>query len=92
MLGRPFQGQDPMSAADWLGTFGPFDESGRPIPLEEQPLTKALRANRPAHAVQRIRSLDGTEHEIAVSGLPIVGADGFQGAMIFFWPVDEGSS
>ena len=39
--------------------------------------------------MQRIRSLDGTEHEIAVSGLPIVGADGFQGAMIFFWRLED---
>jgi hypothetical protein len=76
-----------MSAQEWLGTFGPFDETtGEPIPLDEQPLTVALRAGRPAHAEQRIRSLDGSEYDISVSGLPIVGADGFQGAMVFFWP------
>jgi hypothetical protein len=92
LLARPFQEQGPMSAEEWLNTFGPFDENGKPIPLEEQSLTKALRANRPAHAVQMIRSLAGTEHQIAVSALPIVGADGFQGAMVFFWPVDDGAS
>ena len=69
--------------------FGPFNpRTGRAIPLEEQDLTKALRANRPAHARTRIRSLDGGEHDIEVSGLPIVGGDGFTGAMIFFWPAD----
>ena len=78
-----------MSAEEWIGTFGPFDENGSPIPLEEQSLTQALRANRPAHAQQRIRSLDGDEREIAVSALPIVGADGFAGAMVFFWPVED---
>lgn len=76
-----------MSAQEWLNTFGPFNpKTGDPIPLEEQDITKALRANRPAHARARIRSADGSEHDIEVSGLPIVGADGFTGAMIFFWP------
>jgi hypothetical protein len=26
---------------------------------------------------------------VEVSGLPIVGADGFQGAMVFFWAAGE---
>ncbi len=92
LLGRPFEGQGHQLPPDeWLSTFGPFDESGAAIPLDEQPLTQALRAGRPAHAVQRIRSLDGTQHDIAVSGLPIVSADGFQGAMVFFWPIEAES-
>ena len=89
LLGRPFEERARLSPEEWLATFGPFDGSGDAIPLEDQPLTKALRAGRPAHAVQRIRSLNGTEHDIAVSGLPIVGDGGFQGALIFFWPVEE---
>jgi len=80
-----------MTADEWLHTFGPFDpNTGEAIALEDQPLTQALRANRPAHAVQCIRSTDGTQHEINVSGLPIVGADGFTGAMVFFWPAEDG--
>ena len=79
-----------MSAQEWLGTFGPFDpQTGDAIPLEEQAITQALRANRPAHAKATIRATDGTEHRIAVSGLPIVGGDGFTGAMIFFWPESD---
>jgi hypothetical protein len=70
--------------------FGPFDDEGEPIPLEDQPLTKALRQGRPGHAEQQIRSLDGTDHDIAITGFPIVGADGFQGALVFFWPRDGG--
>ena len=78
-----------MSAEEWTSTFGPFAEDGRPIPLEQQPLTIALRANRAGHAVYRIRSLSGAERTIEASGLPIVGIDGFEGAMVFFWPIDE---
>src|SRR2546425_3121614 len=89
ILGRRFEETGRMSSEEWTSTFGPFAEDGRPIPLEQQPLTIALRANRAGHAVYRIRSLSGAERTIEASGLPIVGIDGFEGAMVFFWPVDE---
>ena len=74
-----------MSAQEWVDAFGPIDDDGNPIPIEKQPLTAALRANRPGHARHRIRSLTGGEQTVEVSGLPVIGADGFQGAMLFFW-------
>ena len=89
ILGQRFEETGKLSAQEWTSTFGPFAQDGQPIPLDQQALTIALRANRPAHAVYRIRSLTGAEREIEASGLPIVGIDGFQGAMVFFWPVDE---
>ena len=89
ILGQRFEETGKLSPQEWTNTFGPFDEDGEPIPLEQQPLTIALRANRPGHAVYRIRSLSRSERKIEASALPIVGIDGFQGAMVFFWPVDE---
>ena len=89
ILGQRFEETGAMSPEQWTSTFGPFAEDGRPIPLEHQPLTMALRANRPGHAAYRIRSHSGAEYEIEASGMPIVGVDGFQGAMVFFWPVAE---
>jgi PAS domain-containing protein len=89
VLGQRFEETGKMSPEEWTRTFGPFAEDGQPIPLEQQPLTIALRANRPGHAVYRIRSVTGIERKIEASGLPIVGVDGFQGAMVFFWPVGE---
>jgi PAS domain-containing protein len=89
LLGRTFEETGPMSAQDWLETFGPFDAQGDPIPIEDQPLTPALRANRAAHSRHRIRSLGGREHDVEVTGLPIIGADGFHGAMVFFWTTAE---
>ena len=89
ILGRRFEATGKMSPEDWTSTFGPLDAKGESIPVDEQPLTIALRANRPGHAVYRIRSQSGDERTIEASGLPIVGVDGFQGAMVFFWPVDE---
>jgi PAS domain-containing protein len=85
LLGRAFEETGAMSAQDWVDTFGPIDDNGLPMPLEEQHLTRALRANRPGHSRERIRSLGGPEHDTEVSGVPIIGTGGFQGAMVFFW-------
>lgn len=89
LLGRRFEESGAMSAEAWLNDFGPLDDHGEPIPLEEQPLTIALRANRAAHARHRIRSLGGAVHDVEVSGMPIIGATGFHGAMVFFWGSGE---
>ena len=85
LLGRRFEETGAMSAEDWLNAFGPMDAEGRPIPIAEQPLTAALRANRAGYARHRIRSRGGAEHDVEVSALPIIGVDGFHGAMVFFW-------
>jgi PAS domain-containing protein len=92
VLGRRFEERGLMSAQEWVEAFGPIDDHGEPIPVEQQPLTAALRHNRPAHAQHRIRSLAGTVHPVEVSGVPVIGADGFMGAMVFFWLADEGAS
>ena len=90
VLGQRYEETGTLSAHDWVCTFGPFDENGEPLlPVERQPLTAALRANRAGHAVHRIRSAAGADFEVEVCGVPIVGADGFQGAMVFFWPIGE---
>lgn len=87
LLGRRFEESGPMPAAEWTTTFGPFDADGRPLGYGDIGLTQALRGNRAAHATMRIRSIQGAEHEIEVSAMPIQGEDGFHGAMVFFWPV-----
>src|SRR3954471_19316383 len=89
LLGRRFDETGPMPAQEWVTTFGPLDQGGTPLPVEDQPLTVALRANRPAHTYHLIRSADGAAHDVEVSAIPIVGADRFVGAMVFFWRVHE---
>ncbi|HEX4734948.1 MAG TPA: hypothetical protein VH247_11075 [Thermoleophilaceae bacterium] len=88
LLGRRFEESGAMPAQTWVEEFGPFDEDGRPIPVEQQPLTASLRHNRPGHSRHCIRSVTGGEHLVEVSGVPVIGADGFLGAMVFFWPVE----
>ena len=89
LLGRRFEDIGPVSASHWMEIFGPRDEQGEPLPFERQPLLAPLRAGRPAHARVLIAAADGANHQVETSGLPIIGTDGFQGALIFFWPVEE---
>jgi PAS domain S-box-containing protein len=89
LLGKRFEEVGKMGADEWGMAFGPFDEDGNKIPFDELPLTIALRQGRPAHANHRIRSLDGKDHEIEVSAMPIVATGGSRGAMAIFWPIGE---
>lgn len=87
LLGRRYEDAGPMAAAEWAAQYGPFDESGKAIPFEDLDLTEALRGNRPAHSRFCIRALDGENTLIEASGIPIVGNDGYRGALVVFWPV-----
>lgn len=89
MLGRPFEDVGQLEPAEWTAAFGPLTDEGKSIPLEDLPLTKALREGRPAHAEFSVRSANGGHHRIAASAMPIIGtANGASGAMVIFWPVD----
>lgn len=89
LLGVSFEEMGQMDSEDWIGSFGPFDDEGRAIPLEDLSLTRALRDGRPAHSNFCIRSNKGENHQIAASGMPMVSNEhGASGAIIFFWPLD----
>lgn len=90
LLGKRFEEVGQMGPEEWGASFGPLDDDGHPIPFDNLPLTIALRQGRPAHAEFQIRSLDGGEHEIEVSAMPIVASGGSRGAMAIFWPRLEG--
>jgi PAS domain-containing protein len=89
LLGISFEefGQKP--AEEWSAAIGPFGEDGEPMPIEDLPTTKALRAGRPAHGTFEIRSIRGQSYEIESTALPIVAEGGQEGAMIFFWVRNE---
>jgi PAS domain-containing protein len=90
LLGKRFEEIGSMGPDEWGTTFGPFDDDGNRIPFDELPLTIALRQGRPAHARHHIRSLDGADHQIEVSAMPIVAAEGSRGAIAIFWPIEHG--
>ena len=86
LLGKRFEELGTVGPREWGSLFGPFDESGEPIPYDDLPLVRAVRAGRPAHAEMTVRSTDGTEHDVEVSAFPIQTAHGSQGAIAVFWP------
>jgi PAS domain-containing protein len=89
LLGRSFEDVGRMSPEEWIAIHGPFGEDGKPMALDDLPTTRAIRNGRPAHALFRIRSATGAEHQIESSAFPIVASEeGSSGAMIFFWPTD----
>jgi PAS domain-containing protein len=90
LLGKSFEESGRMGPEEWGSAFGPFDDAGKPVPFEELPLTISLRDGHPAHSRFTIRSMDGSEHQIEVSGFPIVTGEGARGAMAIFWPVENG--
>jgi PAS domain-containing protein len=85
LLGKRFEEAGALGLEAWE-QIGPFDAEGQAIPVDELPLTLALRHGSPAHAHLRIHSFNGAEHRIEVSALPIVTVRGSSGAMAFFWP------
>jgi PAS domain-containing protein len=86
LLGKRFEELGTVGPQEWGSLFGPFDESGAPIPYDDLPIVRAIRAGRPAHAEMTVRSTDGTEHDVEVSAFPILTAHGSQGAIAVFWP------
>src|SRR6266545_8037193 len=59
LLGASFEESGRMDPEQWTATFGPFDESDDPIPLDDLDTTKAVAAGRPTHSRFFIRSVNG---------------------------------
>jgi PAS domain-containing protein len=85
LLGVRFEDAGAMGPDEWGGRFSPCALDGRPLPLDELPLSIALDQARPAHTPMRIRSARGDAHEIEVTAFPIVGRAGPNGAIAIFW-------
>ena len=86
LLGKRFEELGTVGPQEWGSMFGPFDEAGEPIPYDDLPIVKAVRAGRPAHMELTVRSTDGTQHDVEVSAFPILTPHGSQGAIAVFWP------
>jgi PAS domain-containing protein len=86
LLGKRFEELGTVGPQEWGSLFGPFDQNDDPIPYDDLPIVRAVRAGRPAHAELTVRSTDGTKHDVEVSAFPILTAHGSQGAIAVFWP------
>jgi PAS domain-containing protein len=92
LLGKRFEELGTVGAQEWGAMFGPFDESGEPIPYDELPLVVAVRNGRPAHGSFEICSAEGNRHTVEVSAFPILTAHGTRGAIAVFWPSSPNGS
>jgi PAS domain-containing protein len=89
LLGRSFEDIGRISPEEWIATFGPFDDDGNPVALDQLPTTRSIVEGRPSHAKFRIRSTTGQDQEVEASAVPIVASEhGSSGAMVFFWPME----
>jgi PAS domain-containing protein len=86
LLGKRFEELGTVGAQEWGALFGPFDQSGKPIPYDELPLVIAVRNGRPAHGEFEVRTADGGLRRVEVSAFPILTAHGSRGAIAVFWP------
>jgi PAS domain-containing protein len=90
LLGRSFEDAGRMSADQWTEAFGPLDNDGAPVDVDELGTTEAIRAGRPAHGRFTIRAANGERVAIEASAFPIVASEqGSSGAMILFWPLSD---
>ena len=92
LLGMSFEEFGHKRPEEWGRVIGPFDEDGKPVPLEEIPTTRALRRGRPAHGEFTVHSVKGDEYEVESTALPIEAEGGQEGAMIFLWVRGEVAS
>src|SRR3954471_5822049 len=89
LLGKRFEELGTVGPQEWGKLFGPFDESGEPIPYDDLPLVRAVppwRPGPPPHAERPVPSTDGSSHDVEVSAFPILTPHGSQGAIAVFWP------
>jgi PAS domain-containing protein len=88
ILGVRFDESGPMPMSEWSTAFQAHDADGRSLDPDRLPLVVALREGQPAHGRFRIRAIDGTVRDLAVTAVPLVGlgAD-LVGAAALFWEV-----
>ena len=89
LIGRRFEEVGPLDQAEWSSQFGPFDEFGQLMPTDSLPLSVALREGLPANGRFHVRLQEGELVQVDVSALPLVNANGFQGAIVVFWAAEE---
>ena len=85
ILGVNFEESGPMAPDEWGSRFTPSAVDGRPLALEELPLSIAMNQGRPAHSRMRIVSGRSEAREIEVSAFPIVGRGGQSASLAIFW-------
>jgi PAS domain-containing protein len=87
LLGRSFSEVGEMPIDDWSAQFSPRSiDTDDPLPLEERPTGIALYERRASHERIRITSVEGVDHEDAVTAFPLFAhTDELVGTVTIFW-------
>ena len=88
ILGRPFEEIGTLTRDEWSARYGPFDANGAPLAVDDLPLAVALREGRAVFARLRMRGDRGLL-DVEAGALPLLGAAGYHGAMVYFWLAGE---
>ena len=88
IVGSPFEDIGTLTREEWNARFGPFDADGAPLAADELPLAVAVREGRPAFARLCVRG-DRGPLDVEAAALPLLGAAGYHGAIVFFWLAGE---
>lgn len=91
VLGRRFEEVGPLLREEWGREIGPFDGAGQPLAVDHAPLAQALRTGKPTHARVWIRFREEEVRQVDVSVLPLLEPGHFEGALVAFWPVEDGA-
>jgi len=65
-----------VSAPEWAKTYGLFSPEGKPLPLEETPLFKALRGTASVNATWMVKRQDGQLRTLMGTAMPLRRPDG----------------
>jgi PAS domain-containing protein len=89
VLGRRFEEVGQLSQEEWAREIGPFDDGGKPLAVDNEPLAVAVREGHPAQGRFRVRLNEGGLQEVEVSALPLMEPGFYEGALVVFWPVED---
>jgi len=90
LLGRRFEETGRLTREEWR-SIGPVDAEGHPLDTDA-PLTTAIKQNRPRHERFRICTDERGVVMVETSAFPLTAPDGFHGAVVVFWPAEEGGT
>ena len=88
VFGSRFEETGRIPRDSWRAEIGPFDERGERLPVDNLPVTVALRDSRPGYGRFQVRSASAGLTAIEATALPLIGQTGHHGAMVVFWPLD----
>lgn len=91
LVGRPFSEAGEMPADKWPAMFTVRRLDGTSVGVGEMLGGRVIVEHRPAHGKLRFTALEGTEHTIEVTALPIfTGEKEPVGIIALFWPDSDG--